>query len=68
MQDYEPLDLSALCNAGTELLGEDQDPPRGSQRFRGLPFQIGPGDAGDGPCFIGLRCTGLGNRSGRRTH
>ena len=59
MNDYEPLDLSALCNAGTELLGEDQDPPRGSQRFRGLPFQIGPGDAGDGPCFIGLG-TGLG--------
>ncbi len=63
--DYEPLSLTELCNAGVwlyapENLGQDgtylqplpASPPTGSQRFHGLPFQIGPGQGGDPPCFI----------------
>jgi hypothetical protein len=49
MKDYEPLDLSALCNAGTDLLAP-HTPLVGAQAFRGLPFQIGAGDGG--PCFL----------------
>jgi hypothetical protein len=38
---YAPIDLSAHCNAGVELVGGDQEPPIGSQVFHGLPFRIG---------------------------
>src|SRR5712692_7996085 len=40
---YRPLDLSAYCNAGVEVLGGDIQPPVGSQIFHGLPFGIGQG-------------------------
>src|SRR5258707_15692271 len=40
---YRALDLSALCNAGAEILGPDQQPPIGDQLFHGLPFRIGNG-------------------------
>src|SRR5260370_23553007 len=40
---YRGLDLSALCNAGAEILGPDQQPPIGDQLFHGLPFRIGNG-------------------------
>src|SRR5438552_12007202 len=40
---YRPVDLSAHCNAGVDLLGADQNPPRGDQMFQGLPFHIAPG-------------------------
>src|SRR3979411_1310747 len=40
---YRPLDLSALCNAGVEILGSDQQPPIGDPLFHGLPFGIGNG-------------------------
>ena len=49
MADYQPLDLSRLCNAGLEVLGADADAPTGRQAFRGLPFLVG----GEGAkCFI----------------
>jgi len=48
MTDYQPLDLSAHCNAGAEVIGPDAKPPVGAQTFHGLPFQIGP----EGRCFI----------------
>ena len=41
MVDYQPLDLSALCNAGLDVLGDDSHAPIGSQTFRGLPFLVG---------------------------
>ncbi len=50
MSDYEPLDLSLVCNAGLSALGENVRAPVGQQTFHGLPFQIGA--SGSGPCFI----------------
>ncbi|MGH3501763.1 MAG: CehA/McbA family metallohydrolase [Nocardioidaceae bacterium] len=61
MSDYQPVDLSAVCNAGPEALGDsDAVPPQGRVTLRGLPFLVGGhgGDsaAGAGPpqgrCFI----------------
>ena len=52
MSDYEPIDLSELCNAGTELLPSEDPPAIGAQTFRGLPFQVGK--AGSSGCFIRL--------------
>jgi hypothetical protein len=46
--DYQPLDLSAHANAGVDLLGPGA--PTGHQRFHGLPFRIGQGDA----AFLGF--------------
>ena len=34
MADYQPLDLSALCNAGLEVLGANANAPVGKQLFR----------------------------------
>ena len=53
MNDYQPLDLSSLCNAGIGVLGAGHHPPVGKQSFQGLPFQVG-GDGGSGNCFIAL--------------
>jgi hypothetical protein len=39
MTDYEPLDLSAYCNAGKEALNLS-DPCLGDQIWRGLPFRV----------------------------
>lgn len=52
MADYQPLDLLAWCNAGVELLGEDQQVCTGRLSLRGLPFIIGGVDGGN--CFIAL--------------
>ena len=52
MPDYEPIDLSDLCNAGTDLLPPDDPPVIGAQTFRGLPFQVGK--TGSQICFIRL--------------
>lgn len=55
MKDYEPLDLSALCNSGLEILGENVSAPIGSQWFHGLPFQVGSTDQNaqnNQRCFI----------------
>src|SRR5262245_42330124 len=38
MTDYMPLDLTPCCNADLSLLDQV---PAGTQRFQGLPFQIG---------------------------
>jgi len=51
MPDYEPLDLSKLCNADASILGEDKRIPSGPQAWHGLPFCVGPVD-GSGPCVI----------------
>jgi hypothetical protein len=40
---YVPIDLSAHCNAGVELLGADQQSRVGLQVLHGLPFLIGQG-------------------------
>ncbi len=49
MSDYQPLDLSQLCNAGLEVLGENAGAPIGEQLFRGLPFRINDDSAN---CFV----------------
>src|SRR5215471_7893367 len=42
MPSYEPVDLSAVCNAGVEVLGDEPgDVPLGRVDLRGLPFLIG---------------------------
>jgi hypothetical protein len=51
MQDYEPIDLSNLCNAGVELIDRDPPAPIGEQSFHGLPFVIADDPA---RCFIGF--------------
>lgn len=48
--DYEPLDLTAFCNATTAILAPSRVPTIGHQIYHGLPFRIG--DGGDGNCFI----------------
>jgi hypothetical protein len=43
MPSYEPVDLSAACNAGVEVLGDEPgDVPLGRVVLRGLPFLVGP--------------------------
>ncbi len=54
MADYEPLDLSKLCNAGLEMLDRPGPPLIGAQLFHGLPFLIGAAEADDSACFLGL--------------
>jgi hypothetical protein len=44
MRDYEPLDLSALRNAGLELYPGGRKPPLGEQHLHGLPFLLGEGE------------------------
>ena len=46
MKEYEPLDLSAAYNAGTEALGDVDPPPTGPQSFHGIPFLLGGGKGG----------------------
>ena len=50
MPDYQPLNLSSLCNVGAEVLGENATPAIGTQTFHGLPFQIGEASN----CFLGF--------------
>src|SRR5215470_1313779 len=52
MADYEPLDLSQLCNAGRETLSSGREPPIGDQVFHGLPFRIGDPAKPDAACFV----------------
>ena len=60
MTDYQPLDLSSLCNTGMEVLGEGNDAPVGSQSFRGLPFQVGSPEGDRNRCFLAF---GEGHKS-----
>ena len=42
MPSYQPVDLSAACNTGVEVLGDEPgDVPLGRVALRGLPFLIG---------------------------
>ena len=53
MPSYEPVDLSAACNAGTEVLGDEPgDVPLGRVELRGLPFLIGSEPRSAERCFL----------------
>ncbi len=53
MPGYEPVDLSAVCNAGVDALGgEPGNVPLGRVDLRGLPFLIGPERASPERCFL----------------
>jgi hypothetical protein len=53
MPSYEPVDLSAVCNAGVDVLGDEPgDPPLGRVDLRGLPFLIGSEPPSAERCFL----------------
>jgi len=53
MPGYEPVDLSAVCNAGVDALGDEPgDVPLGRTGLRGLPFLIGPEPPSKKQCFL----------------
>ncbi len=54
MADYEPLDLSLLCNVGIEVLPPAAKPLIGEQMLHGLPFLIGSPTENGNSCFVGL--------------
>ena len=55
MKDYQPLDLSALCNAGLDVLNEEASVSIGEQTLRGLPFLVGSSESVPADnCFIGF--------------
>jgi len=53
MPSYEPVDLSAACNAGVDVLGDEPgDVPLGRVDLRGLPFLIGSEPPSKERCFL----------------
>src|SRR6185437_9374903 len=53
MPSYEPVDLSAVCNAGVDVLGDEPGDVRlGRVDLRGLPFLIGPEPPSARRCFL----------------
>jgi hypothetical protein len=53
MPSYEPVDLSAACNAGVAVLGDEPgDVPLGRVDLRGLPFLIGSEPPSAERCFV----------------
>jgi len=53
MVTYEPVDLSAACNAGVDVLGADPgDAALGRVSLRGLPFLIGSQPPAAERCFL----------------
>jgi hypothetical protein len=53
MASYEPVDLSAVCNAGVGVLGDEPgDVPLGKADLRGLPFLIGSAQPSAERCFL----------------
>src|SRR5215813_2346805 len=53
MPSYEPVDLSAACNAGVGVLGDEQGGvPLGRVDLRGLPFLIGSQPSSAERCFL----------------
>ena len=53
MSSYQPVDLSAACNAGLDVLGDEPgDVPLGRVDLRGLPFLIGSEPASAERCFL----------------
>ena len=41
MNEYEPVDISNVCNSQLDVLKSETDPIPGLQSLRGLPFLIG---------------------------
>ena len=41
MNEYEPVDISNVCNSQLDVLKSETDPVPGLQSLRGLPFLIG---------------------------
>ena len=59
MKDYQPVDLSALCNAGLDVLNEGMSVSVGEQTLRGLPFVVGASEPERADnCFIGFDAKG----------
>jgi hypothetical protein len=53
MPSYEPVDLSAVCNAGVDALGDAPgDAALGRVELRGLPFLIGAEPPSAERCFL----------------
>ena len=53
MPSYVPVDLSAACNAGVDVLGDEPgDVPLGRVDLRGLPFLIGSEPPSAERCFL----------------
>jgi hypothetical protein len=53
MPSYEPVDLSAACNAGVKVLGDEPgDVPLGRVVLRGLPFLVGPEPPSAERCYL----------------
>src|SRR5262245_66664812 len=53
MPSYEPVDLSAACNAGVGVLGDEPGGvPLGRVDLRGLPFLIGSEPPSAVRCFL----------------
>jgi hypothetical protein len=53
-KDYEPVDLTAWCNADPGSIGEDLALATGRQTYHGVPFLIGDRESSSGKCFIDL--------------
>ena len=47
MQDYEPLDLSDVCNSNADVFAAGTDVVLGRRILRGLPFLLGGGEKAD---------------------
>ena len=58
---YEPLDITNLCNVGTDFVEDSAEPPIGDQTFHGLPFQVGAAQPDPRCCLIGF--SGRGDAS-----
>ena len=54
MSDYQPIDLSSCCNAGTDVFGPSRRVPTGRQTLHGLPFVVGADDPDPDRCLIAL--------------
>ncbi|MFI5270399.1 MAG: hypothetical protein ACHQ7M_23725, partial [Chloroflexota bacterium] len=53
-KEYTPLDLSTLCNAGPEIVPEQEQVLIGAHSVHGIPLQIGPTAQGSRACFLRL--------------
>lgn len=54
MADYEPVDLSGLCNSGLDVLDRPGPALLGEQLFHGLPFLVGSAQGDSQRCFLGF--------------
>ncbi len=60
MADYEPVRLSAWCNAGPDVLPAGRPAPVRRLTMQGLPFVVGDPDLPGGPAFIVVQAGGDG--------